>query len=78
VKKAIYDSKAIPVKIDAELLARIDAVAQTLKEPRSTIMRLAIRLGIEPLEALVNRKGSLGQLIDLAAAKEANKKKPAA
>src|ERR1041385_8602449 len=52
VKKPLFESKAIPVKVDTDLLKRIDAVAKRIQEPRSTVMRLAMRLGIEALEQL--------------------------
>jgi metal-responsive CopG/Arc/MetJ family transcriptional regulator len=62
MKKPIFESKAIAVKLDVDLLARIDAVAKHLCEPRSTIMRMAMRLGIEPLENVHAQQG-IGELV---------------
>lgn len=43
-------SKPIPVKLDAALLERIQKLAERVGEPQSTIMRFAMRVGLEGLE----------------------------
>jgi len=43
-------SKPIPVVLDQALRERIDAMSLRMGEPKSTVMRLAMRLGLESLE----------------------------
>ena len=43
-------TKPIPVKLPPEILARVDALAKRIGEPRSTVMRIAMRVGLEQLE----------------------------
>lgn len=43
-------SKPVPVRIPPDLLARVDALAKKIGEPRSTVMRFAIKLGLGGLE----------------------------
>jgi predicted DNA-binding protein len=50
MKKPIFESKAIPIKLTTELLERIDALARKIGEPRSTIMRFAMKIGLNALE----------------------------
>lgn len=46
-----YTSKPIPVKLDEELLKRIEQMAERMGEAKSTVMRIAMRVGLENLEA---------------------------
>src|SRR5690349_16391095 len=43
-------NRNIPLSIDAALLAKIDSVAESLKENRSAVMRRAIREGLPLIE----------------------------
>jgi hypothetical protein len=43
-------STPIPVKLNPEILKRLDHLSKLLGEPRSVVMRLALRLGIAALE----------------------------
>lgn len=43
-------SKPIPVKLPPEILKRVDTLAKRIGEPRSTIMRIAMRVGLDSLE----------------------------
>jgi ParB-like chromosome segregation protein Spo0J len=43
-------AKAIPVKLDPVLMERIEVVSKRMGEARSTVMRIAMRLGLEGLE----------------------------
>lgn len=45
-------AKAVPVKIDRVLQRRITKVSKKMGEPESTVMRLAMRIGLHPLENL--------------------------
>jgi predicted DNA-binding protein len=45
-------SKPIPVKLDPALLARIKEVSERMGEAQSTVMRIAMRVGLEGLEKL--------------------------
>jgi metal-responsive CopG/Arc/MetJ family transcriptional regulator len=45
-------SAPIPVKLDKELLTRLDEISKRIGEPRSTVMRMAMRLGLEALETI--------------------------
>ena len=47
-------SKPIPVKMDPALLARIEALANRINEPKSMIMRLAMKIGLDALEKAMN------------------------
>jgi hypothetical protein len=61
VKRTPIDfSKPIPVRLPPELLRRVEALAKRLGEPRSTIMRMALRIGIESLEKAVLVEPSKG------------------
>jgi hypothetical protein len=52
------DSKPIPVLLDQALLERITKVSERLGEAKSTVMRIAMRLGLEGLEqALASSAG---------------------
>jgi len=42
--------KPTAIKLDAALLARVDEMAARLGEHRSTVMRIAMRVGLENLE----------------------------
>ena len=54
VKRTPIDfSKPIPVRLPPEMLSRVEALAKRLGEPRSTIMRMAMRIGIESLEQAI-------------------------
>lgn len=50
------ESKPIAVKLDKALLARIDAVSKKMGEPRSTVMRVAMRIGLDSLEKAFEAK----------------------
>jgi hypothetical protein len=57
-------SKPIPVKLPPAILDRIDEMAKRLGEPRSTVMRIAMRIGLESLEkVLVGDPPNLSSLI---------------
>lgn len=43
-------SKPIPVMLDRPLLERIDKLSEKMGEARSTVMRIAMRLGLTGLE----------------------------
>lgn len=43
-------SKAIPVRLDKALVDRIKALSERIGEAQSTVMRIAMRLGLESLE----------------------------
>jgi predicted DNA-binding protein len=43
-------SKPVPVLLDQALRERIDSVSQKMGEPKSTVMRIAMRLGLDGLE----------------------------
>jgi predicted DNA-binding protein len=45
-------AKPISVKLDGPLLARIKALSDSMGEAQSTIMRIAIRVGLDGLEKL--------------------------
>lgn len=45
-----YRDKPIPVKLDAALLKRIEEVALRMGEAKSTVMRIAMRIGLEGLD----------------------------
>lgn len=45
-------SKPIPVKLPPEILKRVDALAKRIGEPRSTVMRIAMRVGLDSLETV--------------------------
>ena len=45
-------SKPIPVKLSPDILARVDLLAKRVGEARSTIMRLAMGIGLDALEKL--------------------------
>jgi predicted transcriptional regulator len=55
-------SKAIPVKLNPELLKKIQSLAKTMGEPQSTVMRMAMRVGLPILE-----KTFQGSHVDLSA-----------
>lgn len=42
--------KPIPIRLPPEVLSRVEALAKRIGEPRSTIMRIALRVGVEGLE----------------------------
>lgn len=43
-------SKPIPVLLDRKLRERIEAVSEKMGEPKSTVMRIAMRIGLEGLD----------------------------
>jgi hypothetical protein len=43
-------SKPIPVLVDQALRDRIAAMSERMGEPKSTVMRIAMRIGLEQLE----------------------------
>ena len=45
-----FRARPIPVKLSDDLLLRIDQMAARLGEGRSTIMRIAMKIGLENLE----------------------------
>ena len=49
-RKTLAMSKPIPVKLDLPLLQRIEALSERLGEAKSTIMRMAMRVGLDALE----------------------------
>lgn len=46
-------SKPIPIKIDEALMKRIVEVSEKMGEPRSTVMRIAMRIGLDQLEEML-------------------------
>jgi len=46
----VITSKPIPVKLDEELLKRIEEMSVRMGEAKSTVMRIAMRLGLDGLE----------------------------
>jgi hypothetical protein len=48
--KHLERAKPIPVKLDGPLLERIDAMASKIGEAKSTVMRMAMRIGLDGLE----------------------------
>jgi hypothetical protein len=56
-------SKPIPVLLDKALRDRIEAVSQKMGEPKSTIMRIAMRIGLEGLEKAFEGDPKLSSLI---------------
>ncbi|MDD5350913.1 MAG: hypothetical protein PHQ12_11945 [Chthoniobacteraceae bacterium] len=57
-----YKSKPIPVKLDEPLLERIAAMSERMGEAQSTVMRIAMRIGLEHLEEAVKKKRGTVQL----------------
>ena len=51
-------SKPIPVRLDPALLSRIEAVSEQLGEAKSTVMRMAMRLGLEKLEVALKSESA--------------------
>jgi hypothetical protein len=51
-----FGKKPIPVKLDEALLARIDALSEKVGEPRSTVMRMCMRIGLDQLEKVYDEK----------------------
>jgi len=49
-------SKPIPVLLDKELRFRIEQMAERMGEPKSTVMRIAMRIGLENLEKAFEHK----------------------
>lgn len=45
-----YANKPIPVKLDADLNARIEEMSRRMGEHKSTVMRIAMRVGLDQLE----------------------------
>src|ERR1043165_9577010 len=43
-------SRPIPVLLDQPLLDRITALSERIGEPKSTVMRIAMRIGLDALE----------------------------
>lgn len=73
-------SKPIPVKLDAELLQRIEDMAKKMGEAKSTVMRIAMRVGLENLESVFNAEPgtTLSSLISRSTnAPDQNDEKPA-
>ena len=59
-------SKPIPVKLPPDILDRIDRLAKRIGEARSTIMRIAMGIGLESLEkVLLNDPPNLSNLLSL-------------
>lgn len=59
------DTKPIPVRFDADQIARLDRVAKALSEraggakvSRSEVVRVAVDRGLDALEDSIARKGS--------------------
>lgn len=50
--KRLDDPKSIPVKLDKPLLDRIEALAARMGEAKSTVMRIAMRVGLDQLEKI--------------------------
>ena len=49
-------SKPIPVLLDKSLRFRIEQMAERMGEPKSTVMRIAMRIGLENLEKALEAK----------------------
>jgi predicted DNA-binding protein len=52
--KRLKMSKPIPVMLDQPLLERIDKLSEKMGEAKSTVMRIAMRLGLSGLEKTLN------------------------
>lgn len=62
-RKTLTRSKPIPVQLDEPLRERIAAASERMGEPKSTVMRIAMRIGLEALEkAVVSQPGKLSSL----------------
>lgn len=53
------DSKPIPILLDKALRDRIEKMSGRMGEAKSTVMRMAMRLGLETLEAAMEIKPSI-------------------
>lgn len=63
-RKTLTRSKPIPVQLDEPLRDRIAAASERLGEPKSTVMRMAMRIGLQALEkAVVTEPGKLSNLV---------------
>lgn len=49
-KQSKSAKSVIPVRLDADLLEQVDTLAGSYGEPRTTIMRMAIRVGLKFLK----------------------------
>lgn len=49
-------SKPIPVLLDQVLRDRIDDISERMGEPKSTVMRIAMRIGLDNLEKAFENK----------------------
>jgi metal-responsive CopG/Arc/MetJ family transcriptional regulator len=65
-----YTAKPIPVKLDKNLLQRIDEMAIRMGEARSTVMRIAMRMGLEGLEKAFESNSELASLAQTAISSE--------
>lgn len=54
-----FKSKPIPVKVDQRLLDRITEISERMGEAKSTVMRMAMRLGLDTLEAALEIQPSI-------------------
>lgn len=57
------NSKPIPILLDEALRDRIEALSEKMGEPKSTIMRFAMRIGLEGLEKTLESNPELSSLI---------------
>lgn len=64
MKNRVPLSTPIPVKLSPDTLVQLDRVSKRMGEPRSTIMRMAIRVGLQGLEKAIEQNSvSLGDLV---------------
>lgn len=50
--KRLKMSRPIPVMLDADLLAKVEAMSAKIGEAKSTVMRIAMRFGLEDMEKM--------------------------
>lgn len=52
------NSKPIPIKLDPALAERIEKIAEKIGEPKSTVMRMCMRIGLDQLEKVYEARPS--------------------
>lgn len=48
--------KPIPLRLDQALVERIEALAEKIGEPKSTVMRMCMRIGLDQLEKVYTQQ----------------------
>ena len=62
--KKPYRTRPIPVKLDDFLLIRVEKASARLGEAKSTVMRMAMRLGLDQVEKLLVQEIAQVKLFD--------------